>query len=278
MRWTTILLTCSILIVLGCLTWIVVWYGIERYKTLNIPYDEDSMMDNSKKRKILVFQCGAYPNPPEFLDLTQKINRAYCNKWGYEYKYLEHSLEDMPPYWLKVNDTHSMMQEDNYDYVMYVDADAIFYNDEISIDGLINYVDPNEKYLMLVGKDMMPFKPVNAGVFLVKRDLEGKGLELVSKWLYTCFKKAKDPAFTGNCDSWKLHAEKWNCDGCRYAQANYEQGQLAILRTENPDTIGVLRRQFLSNSNPRKRSFMLHMMGAKDDERAKVFREYLDTM
>lgn len=275
-----VIIIISIVIIVAVTVILILWYGVNRYQTLSIDYYEDeiiqSTLESHKKRKILVFQCGAYPNPPEFLHLSQVINKAYCDKWGYEYRYLDHNVEDMPPYWLKVNDTHSMIQEDNYDYILHLDADAIFYNDSVSIDGVIDFIDPEEKYLMFVGKDCAPFIPANAGVFLVKRDKEGKALDLISEWLYTCYKQSKDPEFDVNCENWKLNLDKWKCKDCVYAASSYEQGQLSKLFKKYPEKIGILRRPFFSNSSPSKNSFVLHMMAKSDEDRRKVFQEYLN--
>jgi hypothetical protein len=100
---------------------------------------------------------------------TEKINRLFCEKHGYDY-YLEKNSflirtesEDRDITWFKPKFLQKVFEKTNADYILFLDADAVFCDhDNYKIE---NYIIPDKD--IVVTEDHGPSK-INAGVFLLK--------------------------------------------------------------------------------------------------------------
>ena len=127
------------------------------------------------------------------------INKLYCQKYGYDLKFSSkrrHNREDLA--WEKL----PMVIEhlDNYDYVIWIDADAHFYIDRGPIEDIINehkdtqiifsecgtakgFPAPDPRgWLKSFSTCKEKYPALNTGVFIVKNTPQAK--EFLNKWTY----------------------------------------------------------------------------------------------
>jgi hypothetical protein len=219
-----------------------------------------------QRKHILVFQCGAYTSFPEYATLGITINKAYCLKWGYTYINKIHSIEEAPPYWLKILDFYTFLNGD-WDYICYLDYDAVFYDFKRSIEA---FIQPLERYSLLIGEDNSPFVDINAGVIIIKNNEISK--KLIQTWLSYCFSDFETKERFKYCKPWIFKEGKWNCPRCIYARNNYEQGIFnSFIYKKFKQDIGILPISYISNNNPDKDSFILHLYNHTDKNRTDIF-------
>lgn len=234
---------------------------------------ENSLKDqnNNKKLKILIIQDGAYEKYPEYIKYTKIINELYCKKWNYEYKFIEHKLDEMPPYWLKVYDVNQYLNKNIYDYIMYLDCDAIFYDFNYSIEDIINTIHKHtDRYFdIYIGRDPYFYYALNTGVFIFKNTNSSR--KLVRLWLDACIDN--ENKLTNRCDNWSFENKKWICLNCDWAGVNYEQGVLNQLYELYPDNIALLEETFFSNTYTETKSFIFHAMNRNKQERLTIFKD-----
>jgi len=107
-------------------------------------------------------------NTPEIWDYAQytcKNVENYCKCHQYDFITRNNSLDkSRHPAWSKIKLLQKNIQK--YDWLMWIDADAIITNYNIKIEDLID-----EDYEMIISKedgDKKYFNTINSGVFLVK--------------------------------------------------------------------------------------------------------------
>lgn len=100
---------------------------------------------------------------------SEEINKAYCEKHGYEY-YVEKNddkirkaIEDRAFTWAKPKILLEVMESHNVDYILFLDIDAIVSDDSIRIEEFID-----DKYDIIVTEDYSSHSVMNAGVLLIK--------------------------------------------------------------------------------------------------------------
>lgn len=259
--------------ILICVTiFIVILYRAVVYKNTIEAYYSPEIPQSGTKYKILVYQCGAYKTDPEFLIVSKRINKAYCDKHGYAYMYINYDISTAPPYWLKAIALKTLLDSEvDADYIMYMDCDAVFYNFDMSIETVLDMVSSIGDYSFIIGKDPNPFTVINTGVFIVKRNVQS--IKLTTKWSSMCL---------GNKDrcgppAWVYTNGKWICSG-KYAGSNYEQGSFEEIYRDNPNSIAVLNMYFLSNPFIMFKSYILHLMAHQDDRRNTILVKYEDSL
>jgi len=106
---------------------------------------------------------------------TETINKKYCLDNGYDYKCfyeIPDDLKDRHPAWCKLYYIDLVLKDD-YDYVMWIDADAFFCNHNMKIENWII----DDKYLFICRDAAASFKQwnsykhlLNSGVMIFKKD------------------------------------------------------------------------------------------------------------
>jgi len=127
------------------------------------------MADNEMRQKIKVLQYmyGSH----EYFHWSEKINRIYCERHGYEYRIVrEEPRTDRHICWQKVPVIASELND--CDYLLFMDADAIFYSHELTIENELIPLMEGKAILMAqdIGCESLrwtPGKP-NSGVILMK--------------------------------------------------------------------------------------------------------------
>ncbi len=223
---------------------------------------------SENKLRVLVIQDGAYTRFPEFSKYTMAVNKAYCEKWNYEYRFIEHDINELPPYWLKVVDVRNALLSDKYDVVMYIDMDACVTQFETSIEQLLALF--NSKADIFIGEDINPLKIANSGVFMFRNTPFSKSF--IEMWKSACVSSENERV--NACSAWvKEPGKKWQCPYCAWAGSEYEQGVFNQLAKLYQDNVAILHRSFLSNSIKSEPCFVFHAMAMKDDERLAIFSD-----
>jgi hypothetical protein len=228
--------------------------------------------------RVLIFNTVAYPENklPEYADYSTEINRLYAQKHGYDYIQIQHDQKEAPPYWLRVKDLNKLLEEDQYDIIVYMDLDAVFYDFEKPLTSIIS-----DEYDFFIGRDPPVFfrdigKLVNTGCFIVRNTPWSKRFS--KEWLYSCVDDNNE--FVGVCkNDWRQLDGKWKCPGCKWAGIKYEQGSLAnlyLLNIENAQKhMCIFREEVLSNTYTNINSYVLHLMSSSDKKRIDVFKNIL---
>ena len=136
-------------------------------------------MSTKPKIKIIQYMYGTH----EYFPWSEWINRRYCEKHGYGYVVRhDEPRPDRHVVWHKIPVILDELRE--CDYLLFLDADAVFYSQELTVE--------NELFPELHGKPILmaqdcgnestrwrPGQP-NSGVLLVKNDERAKGI--LSEW------------------------------------------------------------------------------------------------
>tara|TARA_Y100000816_G_scaffold285358_1_gene264893 strand:+ start:135 stop:881 length:747 start_codon:yes stop_codon:yes gene_type:complete len=119
-----------------------------------------------------------------YADITQAINRLYCEKYNIKYIYSnERLVEKRKPHFERLPFIANNLK--NYDYIMWVDADAHFYLDSPNI---LDFLEKYKEYDFIFSKDINDLREkinggsfecnikndwqINTGVFIVKNTPE----------------------------------------------------------------------------------------------------------
>ena len=142
----------------------------------------------SQKNKICIVMWFDSAVAKKYGKLSYAINKAYCKKYGYDFKFSSkkrHNRKDLA--WEKL----PMVIEhlNNYDYVIWIDADAHFYIDRGPIEDLINQYHNKEIIFSEDGtckgfplETDSNYPAINTGVFIVKNTPNVK--EILNFWTY----------------------------------------------------------------------------------------------
>lgn len=143
-----------------------------------------------------------------FKESFRRNHRAYCDKHGYEYKAYDAVEYNVPHYWTKVFLVKDLLEK--YDYVMWIDSDAMFETEEP--------IECGESFFV-ISKDKPQHRipaPMNTGVFIVKNCTLGK--QFMEEW-----------GNSYNPKRWKKTPDnKWLCVG-QWSGDDYEQGSCVML-------------------------------------------------
>ena len=135
-------------------------------------------MDTPLKIKVLQYMYGDF----EYFGWSEKINRGYCEQHGYDYVLRrDEPRRDRHIIWHKIS--VALEEFSNCDYLLFVDADAVFYCHELRIeDELIPLLGDRSVLMPLdCGSESIRWsKNPNAGVFLIKSGNDS--LEFMTDW------------------------------------------------------------------------------------------------
>ncbi|MCA9507207.1 MAG: hypothetical protein KC505_02155 [Myxococcales bacterium] len=142
-----------------------------------------------------------------FIDLVTKNHIKYARMHGYDYYFRNGTISDkyfwpdgknrtfkLGLYWQKIQASKELleMKKDGkplYDYVMWLDTDAIFTNLSLTLEKIINQA-PKDTYFF-IGQDMSSC--VNAGVFITKNSDKGRAFINAVDSSFEIYKMTKYP-------------------------------------------------------------------------------------
>lgn len=121
--------------------------------------------------KILVIQtCDSTSKYNDMLNITSEINKKYCEKHGYGYGEFRGIKRGVHPWHATFNRMYLIQEiidtKKEYDWVLYIDADAIVTDFDEKLENIIYEHDNKDKVLLICGYgDKNAHTCINAGVF-----------------------------------------------------------------------------------------------------------------
>lgn len=110
-------------------------------------------------------------------DNTYEINKRYCAKYNIEIIVSKtKKYSNRPPQWERL--PLLIDNIDNYDYLIWIDADAFFINDS---ENIIDIINKYKNYNFIFSNDI-DNKNINSGVFIIKNNNYSK--EFLNMWGY----------------------------------------------------------------------------------------------
>jgi len=202
----------------------------------------------------------------EYADIAYEINQRYCSKYGHTlirsdektYSHRSAQWERLP---LMLKHIH------DFDYIMWIDADAHFYYDSPDImDVIKKYPDPSFIFSGDVGKKHD--YELNSGVFIAKNC--PTSIEALNQWAYsnTIYKERYGYFYN---DDYHLY----NDQGA--LQYMYDKNIANLKKDSVVLDYGVLQ-HFVPDEEFVPRPFIFHMAGWSTPERVKAFKHYLENV
>ena len=109
-------------------------------------------------------------------DINYKINKAYCDKNNIQlFRCNKRRHSNRHPAWERIPLILEYIND--YDYIMWIDADAHFYIDS---ENIINLINDNKNYDFIFSKDISV--AINTGCFIVKNTKYS--IDFLKKWGY----------------------------------------------------------------------------------------------
>ena len=127
-------------------------------------------------------------NIASYGDINYEINKKYCDKNNIELiRCNERRYSNRHPAWERI--PLILKYINDYDYVIWIDADAFFYNDANNIVDIIN---DNINYNFIFSNDYGN-NNINTGVYIVKNSQYS--IDFLTRWLYDedLYKNNKHP-------------------------------------------------------------------------------------
>jgi hypothetical protein len=118
-------------------------------------------------QSVNIGSTGAY-------SLFTQNHRSYCNKWGYDYLSMTTRFDNRSATWQKLPATIHAMRENFYDYIFWIDGDALFANCNVSLDGLVDMMEKENTTWLFSGDTLV----INAGQMMWKNN--EKALEILT--------------------------------------------------------------------------------------------------
>jgi len=192
-------------------------------------------------------------NIKSYGDITYLINKKYCEKYNLEIILSnEKRYKDRYPAWERL----PLILENisKFEYLIWIDADAFFYNDALNIIDIINC---NDKAHFILSNDIGNMN-TNTGLFIVKNSQYS--IDFLTKWAYD-ENLYNNNMFPGWWDQGVfIDMYIYNMLNIQENSVNFEYGILHHFHKHDK----------LENT------FVFHMAGMKNDERYEIAKKYLD--
>ena len=211
-------------------------------------------------------------NIKSFGEISTKNKKWYTDKYNIDLIVTKERLSNRHPDWDKIKCVQNAMETSKYDYIIWMDASAIFLTDQIDFNTIVNiypdknFIVCNDPYCPTTSLDISTdyhhlanLHIINTGVFIIKNNNEMK--ELLTKAWNTqtntnkgLFDMNKN-VFIENC---QYNWDDWP----------YEQGALHVSFAGRND-IAILPEKAFNTlpSNVVDNSFILHNMGGRQNEK-----------
>ena len=186
-------------------------------------------------------------------DINYKINKKYCEKYN-----LDIILSNKKKY----NNRHSAWERlplilDNildFDYLIWVDADAFFYNDANNIVDIIN---KNINVNFIFSNDIGD-KNINTGIFIVKNSKYS--IDFLTKWAYDEQLYINNPHPEWWDQGVLIHMFNNNILNIQQNSVQYKYGDL---------------QHFYKNDKVNNKSYVFHLAGRNNKIRYNISMKYL---
>lgn len=209
-------------------------------------------------------------NIKEFADINYLINKKYADKYEYDFiKCNQRRLENKDLSWEKLSLIYSLFEK-QYDYIVWIDADAFFYIDSPPIENIIN--EHNEESVIFSGDMQTRFQPypisfqlmdINCGLMIYKNNNYSK--KFINHWILNEY-PIINPVWWEQNNA--LHMYKNNILDIQNNSVIIEYNILQHFKKEH------LEHCFTQKYGLNNKPFIFHMAGEIKEQRIKYSKEY----
>jgi hypothetical protein len=239
--------------------------NVERINNINNITSSEEKICNSLNLKYKLALTTMYTeNIKSYGELSTKNKKWYTTKYDIDLIVTKDRLSNRHPAWDKIKCVINAMQE-NYDYIIWMDADAIFLTDKIDFNNIINIysdknfivcLDPftskNELDINADYKSLENLRIINTGVFIIKNNDEMKEL-INNAW------NTQTNTNNGFYDLNKS-VDNFYC----WNDWPFEQGALTLLLAGRDDIAILSQKAFNTlTGTANENTFILHDMGGR---------------
>ena len=193
-------------------------------------------------------------NIKNYGDINYNINKLYCEKYN---------LKIILSHEKKYNNRHSAWERLpllldnilNFDYLIWIDADAFFYNDAGNICDIINQ---NKNFNFIFSNDLRN-NNINSGFFIVKNSQYS--IDFLTKWAYD------EELYNNN-----PHPYWWDQGVLIHM---FDNNILDIKQNSTQYKYGILQNFFDCEIN---KGYILHLAGRSNDIRYNLSKQYFDEL
>jgi hypothetical protein len=191
----------------------------------------------------------------EYIDLHNKNIKLYCDKWNCEYIHATKNTNGTSAYWFKVFLVQELLLTDKYDYVFWMDSDAVINNFNIDLGKDILHLYDSD---IFIAPDNARYDVSNSGLFIIRNSEMGK--KFLEDWTNSYLPMCEQ-------ENGKL-AGKW-------AMSCYEQGIMNKLIEEKYwKYTTLLDKEVFHNKNQcNSNVFITHYYASNKYQRAQCFRK-----
>jgi hypothetical protein len=244
--------------------------NIESFETVDKPCPHCNKSHPSKKRndnKIAVFMYCTPNLLEKWAKYTVDINNNYTRKNGYDFHFFDHPFDPSVTHaWQKIPAFIKMFQHANeYKYAMYIDTDAIFYDQSIKIEDIMNKYDGDIIVCSDEANSAGKYK-VNGGALIVKNT--PAAVELLKSW-WELRHEYKEFAF-----------EQWALSDIVENKIEGIDGSIISVapETEFNSVYNEVQTYANDTSKPPPNRFVHHFMAMDDKTREHVFSKLYDEL
>jgi hypothetical protein len=188
----------------------------------------------------------------EYAEINYKINKIYCDKYGLEL-IVSHkrTYTERHPAWERLPLIHKHLK--NYDYIVWIDADAFFYSDARNI---VDIIQENPDSNFIFSNDIGNTN-INTGIFIARNSIFS--LIFIYKWAHdeVLYQKNSHPSWWSQ--GVLIDMVKQNVLRINNHHVCYPYGQL---------------QHFYEQEELPKKPFIFHLAGRDYTERLKASRNY----
>lgn len=185
-----------------------------------------------------------------YIDLHNKNVKNYCDLYQLDYVFYDTNYKNVPVYWSKLFYCKKHLDSNNHKYIMWMDTDSVFVDNQISIMDVICTLDPNDKYDIYIGTDYL-LNTYCSGLFIIKNSHIGR------KFINQCILELKTDCKDSN---------KKFVLGPIWAGKCYEQGIMNdLLKSDYKDNVCIVPNNLFKNTKYclKDNTFVLHKFGHK---------------
>lgn len=195
----------------------------------------------------------------EYVQIHNNNILDYCKKYGYNYKFYDKKEINLNNYWYKIYLVLKELENNNnYDYVIWLDSDTIILDYTVDIKDIINSYNSD---IFVVDDNISVHENINAGIFIIKNSGTGK------QFLKDCLNSLKP-----------MCIRKDNSLNGKWARTCYEQGimnKIIIEKYDKYTTVLPKNIVYCSQHICIEDVFIHHLYARKAQDRKVIFNYML---
>lgn len=234
---------------------------LKEYKIVSRLLNNNKVVNNNKlinSNLNILFVTYDDRSKEEYVQIHNNNILDYCKKYGYNYKFYDKKKINLNNYWYKIYLVLKELENNNYDYVIWLDSDTIILDFTIDIKDIINSYNSD---IFVVDDNISVHENINAGIFIIKNNDVGK------QFLKDCLNSLKP-----------MCVRKDNSLNGKWARTCYEQGimnKIIIEKYDKYTTVLPKNIVLCSYHICIEDVFIHHLYGRKAQDRKVIFNYML---